>query len=95
MLTSDQSLVLKACRMYNVFGSDANHGIHAQFMTQASAMNNGKWIGLLRWAGTRFATWFYALHRLLYQKKSLLATVHSPYFTSLALNAGNMALSRE
>ena len=56
-------------------------------MTQASAMNNGKRIGLLRGAGTRFATWFYALHRLLRQKKALLATVHSPYFTSLAHNA--------
>ncbi len=58
MLTSFQSLVLKACRLYNVFGSDANHGIHAQFMIQASAINNGKGIGLFRGAKTRFVTWF-------------------------------------
>ncbi len=56
-------------------------------MTQASAMNNGKRIGLLRGAGTRFATWFYSLHHLLCEKKAMLATVHSPYFMSLAHNA--------
>ncbi len=65
MLTSFQSLVLNACRLYNVFGSGVNRGIHAQFMTQASALNNGKRIGLLRGAGTRFGPWFHALHRLL------------------------------
>ncbi len=45
-----------------MFGSGANHGIYAQVMTQASVMNNGKWIGLLRGAGAWFATWFYALY---------------------------------
>ncbi len=59
------NLILKTCRLYNVFGYGASHGIHAQFMTHASALNNGKRIGLLRGAGTRFATWFYAMHRLL------------------------------
>ena len=75
-----QNPILKTCRLYNVFESDANHGIHAQFMTQASALNNGKRIGLLRGAGTRFATWFYALHGHLRQKMALYATVHSPAF---------------
>lgn len=49
-------------------------------------MNNGKRIGLLRGSGTRFATWFYALHGLLLQKKALLATTQSPYFATLAHN---------
>ncbi len=87
MLTSFQSLVLKAFRLYNVFGSSANHEIHAQFKTQVSVMNKCKRIDLLRGAGTRFTTWFYALHRLLCQKKTLLATVHSLYFATLAHNA--------
>ncbi len=67
-----------------MFGSGANHEIHMQLMTQASSMNNGKWIGLLRRAGTMFATWFYAIHCLLCQKKALLETVGSPYFATLA-----------
>ncbi len=37
-----QNLVLKMCRLCNVFGSGANHRIHAQFMTQASAVNNAQ-----------------------------------------------------
>ncbi len=86
-LTSFQFLVLKACRLYNVFGPGENQGIHAQFMTQASAMNNRKRIGLMRGAGTRFATWFYGLHHLLCQKKALVATIHSPYFATMAHNA--------
>ena len=81
-----QILILKTCRLYNAFGFGGSHGIHAQFMTQASALNNGKRIGLLRGAGTRFATWFYAMHRLLRQKRALYATVHSPAFQTLAHN---------
>lgn len=61
-------------------------------MTQALAKNNGKWIGLVRGAGTRFATWFHAVHHLLCQKKARLATIHSPYFATLAHNA-NAALA--
>ncbi len=73
--------------LYNVFGSSASHRIHEQFMTQASALNNGKRIGLLRGAGTRFATWFYAMHRLLRQNRALYATGHSPAFQTLVHNA--------
>ncbi len=62
-------------------------GVQVPFMTQASAMNNGKRIGIFRGAGTRFATWFYALHCLLHQKKARLATIHSPSFATLAPNA--------
>ncbi len=75
------ALVLKADRLYAVFGSGANHGINTQFMTQASAMNNGKWIGLLRGAGTRFALILYPPPSAL-SKKALLATVYSPFFTT-------------
>ncbi len=70
-----------------MFRSGASQGIHAQFMTQASALNNGKRIGLLRGVGTRFATWFYAMHRLVRQKWTLYATIHSPAFQTLAHNA--------
>ncbi len=56
-------------------------------MAQASCFNNGKKIGLLQGAGTRFATWFYAMHRLLRLKKALKATVHGTAFDSAAKNA--------
>jgi hypothetical protein len=72
--------------MYNVFGSGASHGIHAQFIAQSVAANNGRSVNLLRGAGTRFATWFYSMHRLLRLKPSLLATIHQPQFTQLPLN---------
>ncbi len=70
-----------------MFGSSASHGIHAQFMTQASALNNRKRIGLLRGAATRIATWFHAMYRLLRQKRALYANVHSPVFQTIAQNA--------
>ncbi len=79
------NLILKI--MYKLFGSLASHRTHAQFMTQASALNNGKRIGLLKMAGTIFATWFCALHCLLRQKQALYATVHNPAFQTLAPNA--------
>ncbi len=84
-LTFSQRLVLKTCRLYNIFGSGANHAIHAIFMDQAAAINGNQRIGLLRGAGTRFATLFYAMHRLLRQKRALKATIHSPAFSRVAL----------
>ncbi len=78
---------MKACRLYNIFGSGANHAIHAQFMAQASIFNDGRKIGLLRGKGTHFATWFYAMHRLLRLKKALKATIHGAAFESVAKNA--------
>jgi len=75
-----QVLVLKACRLYNTFGSGAIHGIYAQFMAQSAIHNKGRQIGLLRGATTRFATWFYAMMRLLRMKDVLLSTVHSAAF---------------
>ena len=41
-LTYLQLLVLKCCRLYNVFGSGASHGIYTQFIVQAATYNNGK-----------------------------------------------------
>ncbi len=78
---------MKACRLYNIFGSGANHAIHAQFMAQASIFNDGRKIGLLQGEGTRFATRFYAMHWLLRLKRALKATIHSVAFASVAKNA--------
>ena len=76
-------LMLKTCRLYNIFGSGANHGIYSQFMLQSAHFNDGGELGLLRGAGTRFATWFYAMHRLLCLKQALLATIHLQQFIQL------------
>ena len=71
-----QILILKVCRMYNVFGSGAAHGIYAQFIQQSGVHNNGKRIGLLRGSGTMFSTYFYAMMRLVRLHDPLLATIH-------------------
>ena len=47
-------LILKFCRMYNVFGSGATHGIYLQLIWQSGVHNNTKRIGLIRGAGTGF-----------------------------------------
>jgi hypothetical protein len=75
--------VLKACRLYNTFFSGSIHGIYAQFMAQAAIHNKGRKIGLLRGATTRFATWFYAMIRILRMKDVLLSTVHSAAFKDI------------
>ena len=78
-----QRLVLKTSRMYNVFGSGAHHANYAQFIAQTSSYNNGRAIGLLRGAGTRMATWFYAMHRMLRLHVPLKATIHQVQFAEL------------
>ena len=78
-----QVLVVKACRLYNTFGSGAIHGIYTQFMAQSVIHNKGRQIGLLQGATTRFATWFYAMMGLLRMKDALLSTVHSAAFKDL------------
>ena len=85
-LLCQQLLVLKTCRMYNVFGSGANHAIYALFMAQSALANRGRKVGLLRGAGTRMALWFYAMMRLLRLKQALMATIHQQKFTDLQLN---------
>ncbi len=75
-----QTHVLKCCRLYNIFGLGASHGLHAQFMVQATAFNKGRKIGLLRGAGTWLPTWFYSIHWLLQQKVALKTTIYNPDF---------------
>jgi hypothetical protein len=47
-----QLLILKTCRLYNIFGLGANHGIYVQFMAQSAMANKGCTVNLLRGAGT-------------------------------------------
>ena len=72
--------------MYNVFGSGATHGIHAQFIAQSALANREKRVGMLRGASTRFASWFYAMMRLLGLKDPLRATITQVNFQQLDLN---------
>lgn len=74
-----------------MFGSGANHAIYAQFIAQTSAANNGRKIGLLRGAGTRMASWFYGMMRLLRLKQPLKATIHQQQFRDLTLNVSAKA----
>ncbi len=46
-------------------------------MAFAGQFNKGRRIGLLLGAGTQFATWFYAMHRLLQKRCALKATIHN------------------
>ncbi len=76
-------LVVNYFRLHNVIGFVGSHGINTQLIAQDNEFNKGK-IGLLQGAGTRFATWFYAMHRALHQKSALNATIHNPSFASLS-----------
>jgi hypothetical protein len=81
-----QLLILKTCRLYNVFGLGANQGIYAQFMAQSAMVNKGCLINLLRGAGTRMALWFCAMVSLLCLRQPLAATIHQQKFVDLNLN---------
>ena len=83
--TFTQILVLKACRLYNVFGSGATHSMHAQLMTQSACDNDGRKIGPVRGAGTRMASWFYAMIRLLHLRTTFLACINQAKFRALVL----------
>ena len=85
-------MILKTCRLYNVFGSGANHGIYAQFMSQSALANGGRKVGLLRGAGTRMALWFYAMIRVLRLRQPLTATIHQQKFVDLNLNESAKAV---
>ncbi len=88
-------MILKTCNFYNVFGSGANHTIHAQFMAQSALANKGKQAGLLHGASTRFASWFYAMMRLLRLKQPLKSTIHQQKFPDLCLNASARAVVKD
>ncbi len=79
-------MILKICRLYNVFRSGANHRIYAQFMAQSAMANKGCTVNLLQGAGTQIALWFYAMVRLLRLQKPLAATIHQQKFVDLTLN---------
>ena len=72
--------------MKNVFGSITAYGINTQLIHQSGVHNNGKSIGLLRGDETRFATYFYAMMRLVHLQAPLLETVHQAIFSDLNLN---------
>ena len=63
-----------------MFGSGVAYGIYAQFIQQAGVQNNGKRIGILRGAGTRFATYFYAMMRLVHFRLLFLQPFTKSYF---------------
>ena len=69
-----------------MFSSGAAHVIYAQFIQKSGVHNNGKSIGLIRGAGTRFATYFYAMMRLVRIQAPLLSTIHQAIFSYLNLN---------
>lgn len=59
------------------------------FIKETTKANRGKPIGLLRGAGTRFATMWYAMHRALRLKSALLSTIHNPHFANLSIVKSN------
>ncbi len=61
---------VKCCRLYNGFGSGASHGINAQLIAQTIAK---KIVHCQVQIG--FATWFYGMHKVLWQKPALMATL--------------------
>ena len=82
---ASKTLVLKSCRMYNIFGSGSTHAAHAQFMVQSAVDNNGRKIGLSRGATSRMASWFYAQLRMLRLRHTLEATIAQKKFRDLTL----------
>ena len=79
-------MIIKTCRLYNVFRSRVNHGIYAQFMSQSGLANGGRNVGLLWGAGSRMALWFYAMIQALHLRQPLTATIHQQKFVNLNLN---------
>jgi hypothetical protein len=88
-------LILKTCRLYNVFGSGANCGIYAQFMAQSALARKGHKVGLLQGAGTRMALWFYVMMHLLRLQQPLVGTIHQQKFVNLNLNNSVRASVRD
>ena len=78
-----QRMILRECRLYNVYGSGASHGIYALFQAHAALHNDGKYFGLLRGCSTRMASWFLAMQRSLRQRSALTSLVHDPKYAVL------------
>ena len=66
-----------------MFGSSASHGIYALFIAHVMLHTNGKAIGLIRGASTRFATRFLSMYRSPIQQGALVLLVHDPKFAVL------------
>ena len=79
-------LIVKVCRIYNVFGSVPERGIYVQFIQKLGVHNNGMRAGLLRVAGNRFATDFYSIVSLVLLQDPLLATIHQAIFSDINFN---------
>ena len=71
-----QKLILKVCRCYNVFCLGANHALYA-ILVRITVETLGRKVLLLRGAGTRMASYFYAMFRILRLKNVLGVTVAS------------------
>ena len=72
-----QLLTLQVKRLYRCFGSGSNHKPYAFFIAHSKQFNKGRAVGLLRTTETRFASFFYSMHRALRCRSALEATVHS------------------
>jgi hypothetical protein len=72
-----QLLTLQVKRLYRCFGSGSNHKPYAFFIGHSKQYNKGQAVGLLRTTETRFASFFYSMHRALHCRGALEATVHS------------------
>ncbi|KAL3764415.1 hypothetical protein ACHAW5_001481 [Stephanodiscus triporus] len=59
------------------------HKPYAFFMQHSKTYNKGRRVGLLRSAETRFASFFYAMHRALRCHEALESTVHSAQWKDL------------
>jgi hypothetical protein len=84
-------MILKKCRLYNVFGSGTNHGLYMQFMAQSALVNQGCKVGLMRGASTHMALWFYAMMQALRLRQLLTATIHQQTFVDLTLKDSTKA----
>ena len=89
-----QKLILKVCRCYNVFCSGANHSLYA-ILVQFLVETLGRKVLLLRGAGTRMASYFYAMFRILRLKSVLGITVSSDEVKKLTLTRRTQACIKD
>ena len=72
--------------IYTLFGSGIYHKPHSIFKSKSYEFHNSN-IGLFSGNDTRMAGYFIGIHRDLRMRKSLLATVSSAEFNTMALNS--------
>ena len=68
-----------------MFGSGASHDIYAQFIKQTKLADGGRSMNILCPAGTRMASFFYVLLRLLCLSSVLAVTIYQAKFTTILL----------